>query len=422
MNDKRTIIIATLKQMLWLISQVLIILVFAWILTWVFMQVLECFTFRWDNEKFQKEGFHQLILDKVEDEYFMTAAEVDSATGCYNYKNATLCFNVRDIEDKTAVTISCKGDGCGDTFPGSDSLLYVSRFNVLTGVRTTKANDPNILKLGKKLSQLDGDANRPKEREKNTGIRWFQATMGVIRDTNRWNSRLMGDIQLLIYFFSMVTVTLIVIDVGFLRQNRKQLKELVLLKDNSEVVNRNTVEEAIEKIEKERKKSMFHSDFEPQIVFDILQPSLESLNSYDGAVNRGELIATVESYGESVQAGLEQRFSLVRYFVTAIPGLGFIGTVLGISKALSMTSALTGDSLNYERILANEALGESLYVAFDTTLIGLVANLILQFFIDWLENRELSLVATVRQRAVNRFSLIKEIKSVDNTEHKTVNS
>jgi len=69
---------------------------------------------------------------------------------------------------------------------------------------------------------------------------------------------------------------------------------------------------------------------------------------------------------------IDLRYSMVRYVVWAIPTLGFIGTVVGISLALAFAGAV---DLQDPNLLAE--LTKRLAVAFDTTLLALVMSAVL---------------------------------------------
>lgn len=69
---------------------------------------------------------------------------------------------------------------------------------------------------------------------------------------------------------------------------------------------------------------------------------------------------------------IDLRYSMVRYVVWAIPTLGFIGTVIGISLALAFAGAV---DLQDPNLLAE--LTKRLAVAFNTTLLALVMSAVL---------------------------------------------
>ena len=86
---------------------------------------------------------------------------------------------------------------------------------------------------------------------------------------------------------------------------------------------------------------------------------------------------------------IDLRYAMVRYVVWAIPALGFIGTVVGISLALAFAGSVDIQDPN---LLAE--LTKRLAVAFDTTLLALVMSAVLVFVQH--------VVQTYEERALNR--------------------
>jgi len=86
---------------------------------------------------------------------------------------------------------------------------------------------------------------------------------------------------------------------------------------------------------------------------------------------------------------MESSYALVRGFVWAIPVLGFIGTVLGLSQAIGSfgTVLVKSEGLEYLQRSLQE-ITSGLAVAFDTTLIALVAALCIQLLMIGLKKRE----------------------------------
>ena len=85
---------------------------------------------------------------------------------------------------------------------------------------------------------------------------------------------------------------------------------------------------------------------------------------------------------------IDLRYSMVRYVIWAIPALGFIGTVMGISLALAYAGAA---DLQDPTLLAG--LTKQLAVAFDTTLLALVLSAVLvlvQHLVQAYEERSLN--------------------------------
>lgn len=84
----------------------------------------------------------------------------------------------------------------------------------------------------------------------------------------------------------------------------------------------------------------------------------------------------VESQSRIDRERSESAQSGIRYLIWALPSIGFVGTVLGISRALGIA-----DSGDIERIT------RTLGLAFDTTLVALVLSLILVYLFHDLQER-----------------------------------
>lgn len=80
---------------------------------------------------------------------------------------------------------------------------------------------------------------------------------------------------------------------------------------------------------------------------------------------------------------LELRYSLLKYLMWLLPTLGFIGTVMGISRALEFAAGYGPDTGQ----LLPELTGK-LGVAFYTTLLALIMSGLLVFFIHLVQGRE----------------------------------
>lgn len=98
-----------------------------------------------------------------------------------------------------------------------------------------------------------------------------------------------------------------------------------------------------------------------------------------------------------------ESYSLIRLMVWAIPMLGFLGTVLGISEALGGLNLGAGADLS----VLITSLKSSLYVAFDTTAIALtygVCLMFVQFGLDRVEAANLNRVdALVEEFILTNF-------------------
>lgn len=85
----------------------------------------------------------------------------------------------------------------------------------------------------------------------------------------------------------------------------------------------------------------------------------------------------------------DSQLSIIRYVAWAIPSIGFIGTVRGIGDALTKVQrAVSGDI---------SGVTDSLGVAFNSTLVALLASIVLMFLIHQLQSSQEQLVLDTRK-------------------------
>lgn len=122
------------------------------------------------------------------------------------------------------------------------------------------------------------------------------------------------------------------------------------------------------------------------------------LNRIDRALSNLKNIGQVNDVSSILRAQAENdedqvasSYTLLNGLVWAIPVLGFIGTVQGLSMAISQftqTLQASGDISMIRSSLQGVTAG--LATAFETTLIALVFALILQLWITFTQKREMS--------------------------------
>jgi biopolymer transport protein ExbB/TolQ len=102
-----------------------------------------------------------------------------------------------------------------------------------------------------------------------------------------------------------------------------------------------------------------------------------ALHRFDSSRNIQDVAEAANSVCQAEAERLESELAIIRYIAWAIPSLGFIGTVRGISEALGKAhSALTGDITG---------VTQSLGVAFNSTLVALLISIVLMFLIHQLQ-------------------------------------
>ncbi|REJ65074.1 MAG: hypothetical protein DWQ31_19470 [Planctomycetota bacterium] len=104
----------------------------------------------------------------------------------------------------------------------------------------------------------------------------------------------------------------------------------------------------------------------------------------------------LEQLAEAADAESHRSYSLVRILSSTIPILGFLGTVIGLTKAVAELSIQVGEVGLEEAI---EPVIAGLSVAFDTTALALGLSIVLVFAMYFVNRRESQLLADVERRA-----------------------
>ncbi len=123
------------------------------------------------------------------------------------------------------------------------------------------------------------------------------------------------------------------------------------------------------------------------VLLNRIERALSNLRNIGRISDVSEILQTQADYDEGHQ---ESSYRLINGFIWAIPVLGFIGTVLGLSSAIGGfgdTLAAAGEDIN----ALKESLGgitSGLSTAFETTLIALVAALVVQVWMTFTQQKE----------------------------------
>lgn len=115
-----------------------------------------------------------------------------------------------------------------------------------------------------------------------------------------------------------------------------------------------------------------HQKDHKYILLDIVNKACTKFRSNHSISESLEVVKTLSSVNGKK---FESKQTLVRYIAWAIPSVGFIGTVLGIANALGAAN----EAMDPEGI---EHVTSLLMVAFDTTLIALLLNVVLTFSLN----------------------------------------
>ncbi|MAF78472.1 MAG: hypothetical protein CME63_01935 [Halobacteriovoraceae bacterium] len=127
-----------------------------------------------------------------------------------------------------------------------------------------------------------------------------------------------------------------------------------------------------------------------------------ALLKFKSTQSMSETIDVISIQSEISRELHESEHSNIRYLLWLIPSIGFIGTVIGISQALSI--AAQGDM---------EAITSMLGVAFDTTLVSLVLSAIVTGLFHRLQEETDKLHAHIKEYVISNFVNRLEIKKDD---------
>jgi len=122
------------------------------------------------------------------------------------------------------------------------------------------------------------------------------------------------------------------------------------------------------------------------ILLNRIDRALSNLRNFGGP---GDVSAILKGQAENDENQIASSYTLVSAMVWAIPVLGFIGTVQGLSTAIGTFTKTLASSADLNAIKANlQNVTGGLATAFETTLVALVAALIIQLYLSTLQKRE----------------------------------
>lgn len=183
-----------------------------------------------------------------------------------------------------------------------------------------------------------------------------------------------------IIFLTAWSLVILVVKWQKLRLQRQALRYRVMPEEPSFVLSAATVEPVLSRV--------YATVDDPRnfILFNRIVVALSSLRNLGRVADVDEILRSQAVQDESV---IDTSYALVQGFVWAIPVLGFIGTVLGLSEAIGQFTGVLGAASNVEEISGSlKGVTAGLATAFETTLQALVAALIVQLLITLLRKEE----------------------------------
>lgn len=122
------------------------------------------------------------------------------------------------------------------------------------------------------------------------------------------------------------------------------------------------------------------------ILFNRIDVAISNLRNLGRVTDVDEIL---RSQAESDESIMETSYGLVRGLIWAIPVLGFVGTVLGLSHAIGGFGTVLSQSTDIKEITGSlQSVTAGLATAFETTLMALIAAVTLQFLATLLKKSE----------------------------------
>ena len=92
---------------------------------------------------------------------------------------------------------------------------------------------------------------------------------------------------------------------------------------------------------------------------------------------------------ENDEAYIESTYTLLRGFIWAVPVMGFIGTVVGLSQAIGEFGKVVAAGAGVAELTSSlGGVTSGLSIAFETTMVGLIAALIVQLLATMIRKKE----------------------------------
>lgn len=189
-----------------------------------------------------------------------------------------------------------------------------------------------------------------------------------------------GPTQYATVFFTAWALSILAVKWRKLRFQRRALEHSVVPETADFVLAPTTVDQVIQRI--------YRTVDDPRqfTLFNRITVALANLQNLGRVTDVDDIL---RSQAEQDEAVVDSSYTLVEGFVWAIPVLGFIGTVLGLSQAIGEFSTVLSTGKDVSAIAEGlRGVTAGLATAFETTLVALVAALCIQLLMVSLRRNE----------------------------------
>jgi len=192
-----------------------------------------------------------------------------------------------------------------------------------------------------------------------------------------------GPTQHAAVFFGFWCMFILLVKQSKLKLQRRALEFDAVPSGNQFVLSSQTADQVVTKIYSNAE------DPERFVVYSRILTAISNLKNLGRVSDADDILNSMAERDESSQ---ETSFGLINGFLWAIPVLGFIGTVLGLSVSIANFSSLLESQSDISGIVGSlKDVTAGLSTAFETTLLALVIALVVQL---WM---------TVQKTAEERF-------------------
>ncbi len=189
-----------------------------------------------------------------------------------------------------------------------------------------------------------------------------------------------GPVPYFIVFLSMWSLTTLLVKWRKIRLQEKPLSRRVVPDARDFVLSPATADEVHDMLYD------LADNPEKFIVLNRIERAISSLRNIGRVSDVDDIM---RSQAENDENHMETTYTALRGFIWAIPILGFIGTVLGLSSAIGSFGSVLSSAEGIDKLRgALQKVTGGLSVAFDTTLLGLVAAVIIQFILTLVKRKE----------------------------------
>ena len=189
-----------------------------------------------------------------------------------------------------------------------------------------------------------------------------------------------GPVPYVICFFSFWSLAMLLLKSRKLALQARALEHKIVPEDHDFVLEPATVDLVMGQLR------AVADDPRHFILYNRIVIALSNLKNLRRVSDVDEILNSQAAHDESA---METSYSLLNGFVWAIPVLGFIGTVLGLSEAIGKFGTVLRATDQLSEIKQSlEGVAGGLSTAFETTLEALVAALMIQLFLTFLKKSE----------------------------------